>query len=381
MSQGPIYDHMQFLAGALPNRAANTHNERAAAQYIFDQFKKNTPDVEIDDFYSLDAPYCLFASYYAEFTIVALIAFWWPRIALCYGAAVFILYLAEFSGYHIMGRFLPQYETQNIAARFLAPTPRRTLVVMAHYDSGPLTPLAPILSGKRLRSIHFILLACMLLVILSCAAQALHLFPTSPFHYSLILRWAAAATLIAAAAALFYASAAREELRGANDNASGAALLLGLAQRLAENPIQNADVILLATGANSHWMHGARHFLATHPFDRETTYFINLLRVGQGTLTYTTREGLIHPFPCAPELIKAAQHTPQKPAKPQVLHDPRSDALIPLTRGYKAITLSAQPLHESPKIRPTDTLADIDYGLIAQATQFSENFLRHLSQP
>ena len=43
-------------------------------------------DTEIDDFFCMDSPQYLFASYYAEFSVVSLVAIWWPRIALCYGA-------------------------------------------------------------------------------------------------------------------------------------------------------------------------------------------------------------------------------------------------------------------------------------------------------
>jgi len=381
VSESQIRDDMQFLAGMLPDRGSNTDNERAAAEYIRDRLKTYTPDTEIDDFYSLDAPYYLFASYYAEFIVVSLVAVWWPRVALCYGSAVFLLYLAEFSGYRIMGRFLPQYETQNVAARFLAPQPDRTIVVMAHYDSGMLTPLTSLLSGARLRWVHFFVLCCMLIVILTCATDALDLFETFAFPYDLALRWAAIASLVCASTALFYAGANSGPLRGANDNASGVAVLLGLAEELAAKPIENADVFLVATGANTTWMHGARHFLTTHKFDRDTTYFIDITRVGQGALAYTTHQGMVHPFPCSPELLETARAVASEYGSvPYRSYDPCADALIPLAKGYKALGITAVPPTHQREVRPTDTLADIDSTLIAKAADFTEALLRRFTR-
>ena len=137
---------MGFLAGNLPHRASNTTNERAAAEYIRGRFASHTPDTELDEFHSIDAAYVLFSSYYAEFFIVALVAHWFPRVGLCYGAAVFLAYLAESMGYNLFARLLPQFETQNVAARFLATHPKRLLVVTAHYD----TPKASFLTRPAL---------------------------------------------------------------------------------------------------------------------------------------------------------------------------------------------------------------------------------------
>jgi len=244
-----------------------------------------------------------------------------------------------------------------------------------------LTPLSPLFSGSWLRWIHFFVLCCMLIVILSCATDALGLFDTFPFRYDLVFRWAAVASLVCASAALFYAGAESDELRGANDNASGVAVLLALAERLVSDPIENADVFLVATGAITTWMHGARHFLAAHEFDRDTTYFINVCRVGQGALAYTTHEGMLHPFPCSPELLEAARAVASDyGSAPYRSHDPCSDVLIPLARGYKALGITAAPPVHRETARPTDTLVDIDYALAARAADFTEAVVRCFSR-
>jgi hypothetical protein len=81
---------------------------------------------------------------------------------------------------------------------------------------------------------------------------------------------------------------------GANDNASGVATALSLAEELDSNPPENLDVWVLLTGGEECQMEGMRSFVRSHrkSLDRENTYFIVLDAVGSGTVRYETGEGL-----------------------------------------------------------------------------------------
>jgi len=381
--ESQIQEDMQLLAGRLAHRAANTDNERVAAEYIRDRLREYAPDAALDDFYSPDNPWYLFASYYAEFTVVAVIAVWWPRVALCYGAVVFLAYLAEFMGYRVMGRFVPQFETQNVVARFLAPRPERQLVVMAHYDSGTVGPLAHRPEAHRLRTTQLAVVACMMIVIFTCALESVGALNEDVLLYNTAVRWTAAVGLLGAAAMLAYAAGRSEYSRGANDNASGVAALLRLAQRFAERPIENAEVYLVATGSNQTWMNGARHFVKVQPLDRDAVYFLNLDGVGVGDLRYTTAEGMLHMAPCDEEMIRAAREEASGfQAEPMRLRTACSDALIPLARGYKTLEITAvDESTPAPTDHPhRDALAHVDFGVIARAADFAEAVLRRLAE-
>jgi hypothetical protein len=368
---------MQALAGRLAHRGSNTDGERSAAEYIRERLAEHSPHTEIDDFYSIDTPWLLFPAYYAEFTMVSLVAIWWPRIALCYGGAVFLAYIAEFMGYEIMARFAPQYETQNVIARFLAEKPSRLLIAVAHYDTGKTGPLERPHALPWLHFLHTFLLLCMAAVLLSCAAEALGFLPEGLLGFNLVLRWTAAAILLAASAALFLNGAQAEHQRGANDNASGTAALLSLAERLAQNPIEGADVVLVATGSSCAWMNGVRHFLTTHKPDRETTYILNLDRVGIGSLHYAVSEGMLSLQSCSEEMRRAAETLAgERGLRPCVSRTACSDALLALARGYKALSITAAP-PDTALPRP-DTLAEVDCAVIARAADFAEALLRRL---
>ncbi len=70
---------------------------------------------------------------------------------------------------------------------------------------------------------------------------------------------------------------------GANDNASGVATVLSLAEELAASPPENLDVSILLTGGGECLMEGMRGFLRAHrkELDRETTYFLNIEAAGR----------------------------------------------------------------------------------------------------
>jgi len=372
---------MRYLAGELPHRGASTDTERYAAEYIRDRFKTYVPDTEIDDFHAIESYYYLFGAYYAEFLVVSLVAFWWPRIALCYGAVVFLAYLCEFMGYPVFSRLLPRFETQNVIARFLAARPKRLLVVAAHYDS----PRDGVFTNPRfvpwLRTAHQTVVVCMLLVLITCATQSVGLFEKTAVPVDLAVRWTAVGFLLAAALALFYSAYYGDYVRGANGNASGAAALLALAQRIAREPLEEADVWLVATGSKGGWMNGMRHFVTSHGLDRHTTSFLVLEHVGAGQLHYVTEEGMLHAFPSAPALVEAAEAVAgPHGATPARLCTVPTDALIPLTRGFETMGIVAlDPAGVPPHWHwHTDTLVQVDYALIERAAAFAEAVLRRL---
>ena len=400
MTESQIQADMQFLAGRLAHRGANTDNERTAAQYVCDRLREYCPDAAMDDFYSPDNPRYLFASYYAEFAAVALVAHWWPRLALCYGAVVLMAYLAEFMGFRVMGRFVPQYETQNVVAPILSERPSRMFVIMAHYDSGKAGPLSRARVAPWMRTAQVATVLCMVTILATCANQALNTLPGDQALYNTFVRWGAVAYLLVAAGTLSYREGKSEYIRGANDNASGVAALLRLARQLSDDPIPGVDVHLVATGSNQTWMNGARHFVKGHLFDRDTTYFLDLDNVGAGRLAYTTSAGILHMTRCSKRMCDAASGVAQPfDAIPHALHTLCSDVLIPLARGLKAMEITAiapdSDAPGGPRVRdaaPTgdalrvpdpprarDTLDEVDPATVYRAAAFAEAVLRRLA--
>lgn len=376
MGKAEMRRDIEFLAGNLVHRGASTKSERAAAEYIRDRFASLTPDVELDDFYAIESPWLLFASYYAESIVIALLATWQAWLAFIYGFVVFLFYLAEYSGYRLLGNLLPQYETQNVIARVHALKPACLVVVTAHYD----TPRDHLLRrphvARWLRPAHLLIVSSMLLLLACCLVKEAGVFESWAVRPDLTVQWLCLTVLVLAAFIVGSCELSNDYLRGASDNASGVAVLLELANRIQQAPIEHADVWFVATGSKETWLSGMRHFLNAHRLDKSNTYIINLDEVGMGELRYLTAEGLLHTFRSDPGLTEAAETASHAiPAKPMAHRGLPTDAYLALVRGYKAIGITAQGGRTDFDV-DGDRPGEIDYTTVSRAADFAEQVIR-----
>lgn len=93
---------------------------------------------------------------------------------------------------------------------------------------------------------------------------------------------------------------------GANDNGSGAALVLELARRLQAKPLANAEVFFVWWGAEEEGLCGSRHFVRRFgpQLDQDKFYLINADCVGVGEfLVVSTGLGLFRRRPIDPTLV------------------------------------------------------------------------------
>jgi len=376
-----IRHDMMFLAGQLMHRSAQTQEERRAAEYILGRFKEHTLNAEIDDFYSIDNFSYLFASYYGEFLVVALFAFWWPLMAGLYGTGILIAYLAEFLGFTVFSRFMPHYETQNVMARFLAPRPEHLFIITAYYDSGYAGPMTQPGRIRWIRPIHHLVVFCMVIVTASCFTEALGVFTDTAQPYALYVRWASVLCLLSVAAFLFISSSQTDDIRGANNNASGVAALLNLCERLARQPIETADVWLVAAGSQEAWMSGIHRLLKSNRLDEEQTYILNLEAVGAGTLHYLTGEGMLNLMPASKDMVSAAEKVAGEfNVTPAVLRHVPSAMHIPLAHGYRAMSIMGLDKNRFPVNWNcvADLVTAVEEPMIERASLFAEATLRHL---
>ncbi|MCC6795220.1 MAG: M28 family peptidase [Candidatus Hydrogenedentes bacterium] len=374
MGMAEMRRDIEYLAGNLTHRGASTESERAAAEYIRDRFTVHTANTEIDDFFAIESPWLLFSSYYAEYLIVALLAFWQPWFAFGYGAIVSILYLLEFSGYRVLALILPQYETQNVVARILGDRPKKLFVITAHYDTPKFSAVTSPQFQPWLRTLHIIVLACMFAVLASCAAEALGIVGMEGYRYDLVLRWCAVTALLCFAVALFTCEYSGEFTRGASDNASGVAVLLDLAQRFTHDRIDGADVWLVATGSKETWLSGMRRFLNTHTIDKTNTYFLNIDQVGSGELRYITAEGLLQSLNADPELLGiAAREAVRHQASALTWRGLPSDAFLAMARGFRALSITAI---DEKTYDDSDRAGGIDYSTVTAAASYAEGIIR-----
>jgi hypothetical protein len=177
---------------------------------------------------------------------------------------------------------------------------------------------------------------------------------------------------------------------GANDNASGVATALSLAQELDADPPDHLEVCVLLTGAEECGMEGMRSFVRSHrkDLDRPTTYFLVLETLGKGELRFQTAEGLAITYQhdrrlaelC--EAVAGGGAAKGPDAAPAVLAT-GTDALPATLAGDPAIVLTglAEDGLPAPGYRTaSDTPESLDPEALDRAHSFALSLVRALDR-
>jgi hypothetical protein len=168
-----------------------------------------------------------------------------------------------------------------------------------------------------------------------------------------------------------------ETVQGANDNLSGVAGLVGLAELLREQPLPGLRVLLVSCGAEETLQDGIRAFLASHrdELDPARTAFVNLDTVGSPHLVLLEAEGPVRMEPyTAPWLRELFAIHAERLGTP-LLRGYRArastDSVIPSRAGYPTATLVSITDWLSPANYhlPSDIPANLDYETVAATTR------------
>lgn len=178
-----------------------------------------------------------------------------------------------------------------------------------------------------------------------------------------------------------------QTVQGANDNLSGVAALVGLAELLRERPVPGVRVLLVSCGAEETLQDGIRAFLARHrhELDRDSTWFVNLDTVGSPHLVMLEAEGPIwmesYTGTWLSDLL--AERAERLGV---VLHRgfrarASTDSVIPSRAGYPTATLVSMTDWRSPANYhlPSDVPANLDYASVLDATRLVYDVLCSLA--
>jgi hypothetical protein len=178
---------------------------------------------------------------------------------------------------------------------------------------------------------------------------------------------------------------------GANDNASGVATVLSVAEELDAEPPANLDVCVLLTGGEGCLQEGMRSFVRAHraALDRETTYFVSVETVGQGTVRFETGAGWIITYDLDRRLVQLCaaiatadhENTDRYQARPLV-HGYAGDSMPARIAGYPATTIScSNDLDQGAGPDATNDTPDrIDQAALDRAHGFALELVRALDR-
>jgi hypothetical protein len=174
---------------------------------------------------------------------------------------------------------------------------------------------------------------------------------------------------------------------GANDNLSGVAALVALAELLRERPVPGLHVLLVSCGAEETLQDGVRAFVARHRDELapEHTWFVNLDTVGSPHLVMLEAEGPVwmerYAGPWLRDLLAARAERLGIALQRGFRARASTDSVIPSRAGYPIATLVSMTDWRSPANYhlPSDIPANLDYDTVADATRLVYDLARALA--
>ncbi|MEX2196792.1 MAG: M28 family peptidase [Thermoleophilaceae bacterium] len=328
---------------AFEGRGAGTDAERRAAEHLRGRLEELGRDAEVQPIsvrpnwpvtHALHALLAILGSVLSVDTPVA-------------GAAILAFVAVSAFGdltgsFLLLRRLTGRRASQNVLSAEDGDKPG-TLVLVAHYDTGrggavfsPRAAERRAVAGKLLRRTigPFEPFFWSIVVVLACAV--VRLFDIDALALT-VVQFIFTVILIVSVP-LLMDIALSGFVRGANDNASGVATVLRLAERYG-GTLDHFDVWVLFTGAEKSLLLGMREWLARHrrELDRASTIFLDVNRVGHGTPRYTRKQGFVVAAAYHPALLELCEEIDE--GRPVVSRGV-SDAHLARMRGYPALSVS-----------------------------------------
>lgn len=179
-----------------------------------------------------------------------------------------------------------------------------------------------------------------------------------------------------------------QTVAGANDNLSGVAAVVALAELLAAEPLPGLRVLLVSCGAEETLQDGIRAFLASHrhELDPASTRFVNLDTVGSPHLVLLEAEGPVrmeyYTGPWLRDLFARRAQTLGIELHRGYRARASTDSVIPSRAGYPTATLVSMTDWLAPANYhlPSDIPANLDYDTVARAVALVHDVARELAR-
>lgn len=382
-------DHVRYLAETIGPRGSTTPREAEAARYaarVLEDLGLRPVTEPFTSARSAWYPYVLFTG----FTLVGEVLFWTAGRAGAIAAAVLTAVGLASALLELAFRpnplrwILPKGRSQNVWAR-IPPTGeiRQQVVLMGHLDTHR-TPL--VFSTDRWvrlfsRLVPIGLASTVLLLVLFGIGIAV-----PDWGWVLRLCTLPLALILLGIFLLTLQADLTPYTVGANDNATGAAVVLSLAERLREEPLAHTAVWVVLSGCEEVGCYGAEDFARRYRAELGRAIWITLDSVGgeKASPAYLTHETFLLTSPSDPELVTlaeriAARH-PEWDAHSFHFRGAYTEGAVGAKYGFRVLTFTG---HRRDGVlpewhRPTDTLEHVDPVVVERTEAFVWELLREV---
>lgn len=338
--------HIEHLSVTIGPRGSTTEKERQAHDYVQKALTELGFETRREEFLSSTSAYVPFALAMSLMLLSELLFYQLGSLgglaaAALGGLVVVSVVLELLLKDNPLHWFLPKAPSQNVFG--VAPArdgARRRIVIAAHADThrtGLLWKSPATFGAYRVLST--------LGVVSLLAAEVI--FVVGIFAYGETLR---AVSLVPAAFFLILLLMVLQAhftryTAGANDNASGVGVMLSLARRLKDEPLDRSEVWLLSTGCEEVGAYGMRDFVDRHADElrNETVLVVdNVAGKDTGAVYLRSENFALAPFKYPPDLLaladRVAADRPELNAYSAVQNGAYTDGAIALNAGLKALT-------------------------------------------
>lgn len=331
-------------------RGPGTENERIAAKRIAGHLNEIGVSATLEEFEVPHGLYGIYALLMCFATLFSwLILIYWPvffplSLLVCLMLATYIS-----GAYRPFRFFYPKARSVNVSGDLSAENPKATVHVCCHIDTAKCgSKRSPEMHGKtnvhhrrKLLKEPLILSSAVIAMLLIIAVNTIYVYA----GIMLILPFSVTLNALVMLYVLFIVkSEMHDYAEGANDNASGISVALGILEELAQDPPINLTVRFLAAGSQGAIMEGMRTFLKNNISNTNKSQEIFLVFdcVGSGELRYAIGEGslVFHNYnKWLSGIAKNLSHTCfEGDVLPCRLRF-GTGSLLPTTRGFPAISL------------------------------------------
>ncbi len=197
---------------------------------------------------------------------------------------------------------------------------------------------------------------------------------------------AAGAALSAVSVGAFADIAAHPVVPGANDNLSGVAGLVAIAEALRDRPVEGLRIVLASCGAEEVLQGGIYGFAKRHlaPLDRDRTWVINLDTVGSPALAMLEGEGAFvmedYFDRGLRDLCERVAVREAIPLRRGMRASTSTDSVIPSRMGIPTVCFTSLDRHKalSNYHSLSDVPENLSYATVAAATDLTEAVIREL---
>ena len=371
-------DHIYNLSVKIGKRGTATAGEYQARDYIRDAFDRMGIRNSVEQFKTVTSfsyPYILI--YLTSVAGAVFLLLHRPVVSIVLtgiGAAAFFL---ENTSFPLAALLLPKKTSSNVIGYLPAgKRDKNRVIVTAHYDS---SRSGIMFSPKFVKGFRNTFIGLVMSIFSMFILTALY-WVTRVVWLKVLVVVLSLDSLVTIAL-LLHRELKGDYTQGANDNASGVGVLLGIAERFNHETLANTELHLVATGAEEAGMAGMISFVKQHQRILNDALIINIDTCGAGEVSYVIEEGMIKKFAADHGMVALADMLRSKGfenVKSRVFTSMSTDALVPLARGYKAMSIMAFD-HEG--ILPnwhweTDVFENVQPAAVNLAYEFTAELIK-----